>query len=251
MAVLWSSLQTFKQLQWRPALFAPRVCRPVSTKKNQNVKKNCEDNFKEGDNPSNISVSTKEFIDCYKNDKVKNIKVNEKQIEQNNTKNQESQKNIHINNTSFMKISCNEKNKNEMINEFKINEHDNISIHSVHTIEEDTVNSNEDINFNNNKNNCMNFLHNEHNKRNYEQMMEHNIRNEKNKRHIIIENTKTHKITSPCINLEDITQPEHLNQTPQNKKKYYRNINNNVIDLDKENEQTKIFLSIKMIIHQV
>ncbi|EUR70212.1 hypothetical protein PFBG_03440 [Plasmodium falciparum 7G8] len=207
----------------------------------QNVKKNCEDNFKEGDNPSNISVSTKEFIDCYKNDKVKNIKVNEKQIEQNNTKNQESQKNIHINNTSFMKISCNEKNKNEMINEFKINEHDNISIHSVHTIEEDTVNSNEDINFNNNKNNCMNFLHNEHNKRNYEQMMEHNIRNEKNKRHIIIENTKTHKITSPCINLEDITQPEHLNQTPQNKKKYYRNINNNVIDLDKENEQTKDF----------
>nr|SPJ13373.1 DnaJ protein, putative [Plasmodium sp. DRC-Itaito] len=204
----------------------------------QNVKKNFEYSFREGNNPSNISVSNKEFINCYNNDKIENIKVNEKKIEQNNTENHESQKNIHINNTSFMKISCNEKNKNEMINEFKMNANDNISTHFVHTIEEDALHSNKDINFNYNTNNCINFLHNEHNKRNYEQMMENNIRIDKNKRHIIVENTKTQKITSPCINLENINQHEYLNQTEQKKKNCYRKTNNNVIDLDKENEET-------------
>ncbi|SOV78116.1 DnaJ protein, putative [Plasmodium sp. gorilla clade G3] len=213
----------------------------------QNVKKNSEDNFREGNNPSNIPVSNKEFINCYNNDKVKNIKVDEKKKknQENNTDNQESQKNIHINNTSFMKISYNEKNKNEMINEFKINAIDNISTHFVHTIEEDAQHSNKHININYNKNNRINFLHNVNNKRNYEQMMENNIRTDKNKSHIIIENTKTQKITSPCINLEDINQHEHLNQTPQKKRNNYRNTNNNVIDLDKENEETKNYCFYK------
>ncbi|SOV15738.1 DnaJ protein, putative [Plasmodium sp. gorilla clade G2] len=215
----------------------------------ENVKKNSVDNLREGNNPSNISVSNKEFINCYNNDKVKNIKDNEKQIEQNNAENEGSQKKnyIHINNTSFMNISCNEKNKNEIINEFKINTNDNINnnTHFVHTIEEDTLHSNKDINFNYNKNNCINFLYN---KRNYEQMMENNIRTDKNKKHIIIENAKTTNITSPCINLEDINEHEHLNQTPQKIKKknyYYNNSHNNVIDLDKENEETKNYCFYK------